>query len=248
MRHSPYIYKLDKLFVFEIGFFYDLLHGFVNVAFFFAAKILQINGFAVFENHVCLFNPGKMIFPDVTGVVDRHGNDGASRFLCDLKTAAVEGEKFVRAGTAAPFGEDADGDAGFYLLYCLENGFHALLDVLSVKEKAVQILHPVRQKRNFQHADLCDIPCRSGDAYIGYDNIKITSVVTDVKYRGILRDIFFPDHRDGHASQKENTAESPVYNGERARVFGGLVAFSEEVFYNQKRGTEDQEQYNKYDN
>lgn len=230
-RHSPYICKLDKVFIFEIGFFYDFLHGFVNVAFFFAAKILQINGLAVFENHVCLFNPGKMIFPDVTGVVDRHGNDGASRFLSDLKTAAVEGEKFVRAGTAAPFGENADGDAGFYFCYCLKDSFHALLDILSVKEKAVQIFHPAGQERDFQHADLCDISCGSGNAHIGYDNIEITSVVADVKDGGVFRDIFFTDHRDGYAGQEQDAAEGPVDNGKRALVFGGPIVLSEEIFY-----------------
>ena len=90
-----------------------------------------------------------MGFPDLVGVVDAYGDDGTAGFLRNFKTAAVEGKKGVRFTAAAPFGENTDGDAGFYFFHCGENGFHALFDIISVKKETVQVFHPVGEKRYF---------------------------------------------------------------------------------------------------
>ena len=141
--------KSDQLFIFKIHFFDDGKHRIVDMALFFFVKLFHIDGLAVFYDNMSLSDPGKMLFPDVTGVVDAYGNDGTAGLLCNFKAAAMERQKFVRFHAAASLGEDADGDAGFYLFHRFENGFHSLLDVLSVKEEAVQIFHPVGQKRHF---------------------------------------------------------------------------------------------------
>lgn len=53
---------------------------------------------------------------------------------------------------------------------------------LAVKEQAVQIFHPVAEKRDFQHLQLGNIAGRAGNAYVSHKDVKITPVV--FRYRG----------------------------------------------------------------
>lgn len=215
------------------------------MAFLVFVKVFYVDGLAVLDDHMGLFDPGQMSLPDLIRIIDTYGDNRTPGLFCDLEASAVEGEKFVRLGAAASLGEDADGDAGFHFFDCFQDGFHPLLDIFSVQKEAVQIFHPVRQERNLKHINFCDIACGPGNAHIGHNDVEIASVVAYVEYGSVLRDILFADHGDGHTGQKENAAEGPVDNGKRASVLGGSVMLSEEIFHDQKRNTENQEQDNK---
>ena len=140
---SARIIYLYEFLILEVHFLDDRQHRVVYAAFLVFVEIFCVDGFAVFDDDMGLFDLRQMGFPDLICVVDAYGYDGTAGFLCDLKAAAVERQKRVRLGAAASFGEDTDGDAGFYFFHCGENGFHALLDIISVKKETVQVFHPV---------------------------------------------------------------------------------------------------------
>lgn len=237
--------NLHEGFIPEVHFFNNGQYHVVDVAFLVFVKVFDVYGPAVLNDHMGLFDPRQMGLPDLIRIINTYGDNGTPGFFRDLKAAAVEGKKFIRLGAAASFGEDADRDAGFYFFDCLQNGLHPLLDILSVQKETVQIFHPVGQKRHLKHINFGDIACGSGNAHVGHNDIKIASVIAYVEYGSILRDILFTDYGNGYAGQKKDAAKSPVDNGKGAFVLGGPVAFSEEIFHDQKRNTENQEQNDK---
>lgn len=128
---------LYQLFIFKVHFFYDFLYGYADTAFFCLIEFCHINGFAVFDDYMSLFDPGEMILPDLAGVVDTHGYDGTTCLLGDLKASTVERKKNIRFRAAGALRENADGDTGVHLFDSFQNCLHSLFDICPVKKKTV---------------------------------------------------------------------------------------------------------------
>ena len=91
---------------------------------------------------------------------------------------------------------DADGDAGFDLFNSGKDGFQSLFDILTIQKQAMQIAHPVGKKRISFHFFLCNITGTDRAATVGKYNVKVASVITNIKDWCVFWDIFFTDYRD----------------------------------------------------
>ena len=181
-----------------------------------------------------------MIFKYVPGIINRHGNDGAACFSGNLKTPFVELHKGMIHPVSGSFGEDADRSAGFHILNSGQNRFQPLFYVVSIQKKAVKIPHPVSQKRPSEHFFFGDISREAGNTRVGDYNVKIASVVSDIKNRRILWDIFFAPYVKANPGEKQDHPKSPLYNDKRAFILEGHIIFSDEPFGDQNGNTQNQ--------
>ena len=129
----------------------------------FFAQFIRIDWFAVFYHNFGRRHFREVCLEDVCGVADRDRDDRAFCLGCNLKASFVEREhvQFIFVSVSGSFGEDTDGDAGFYFVYCCKDGLESLFDVFSVKEETVEIAHPCGQERNFFHFFFGNIACGS---------------------------------------------------------------------------------------
>ena len=154
-----------------------------------------------------------MCLKDFSGVVHSHRNDRASGFAGDFETSFMERKELqlVCICVSSTFREDTDGDAGFYFFDCGQDSFQSLFDIFSVKEQTVKIAHPVGKKRVTLHFFLGDVTGAERAAAVAEHNVKIASMVSDVKHRCIFRNIFFTDDRHLRAGFPQNQFEYSLY-------------------------------------
>ena len=93
-----------------------------------------------------LFDLGNMILKDLGGIVDGHGNNGTACLFRNLEASLMKFHKGIVYPVSGSLRENADGNTGFYLFNGSQYGFQPLLNILSVKEKAVN--NESRSKRN----------------------------------------------------------------------------------------------------
>lgn len=164
----------------------------------FFTQFIWIDWFAVFYYDFGRFHFREMGFEDVCRIVDSDRDDRAFSLGCDLEASLMEWKhvQFVFVSVSGSLREDADGDAGLYLIYCCEDGFQTLFDVFSVKEEAVKVAHPGGQQRDFFHFFFGNVACADRAAGVGEKDVEVASVVADVQDWGVFWNVFFSDHGD----------------------------------------------------
>ena len=152
-----------------------------------------------------------MCLKNFCGIVHRHRDDRTSGFAGNFETSLMERKEFqfILVFVPGSFWEDADGDAGFDLFNSGKDGFQSLFDILTIQKQAMQIAHPVGKKRISFHFFLCNITGTDRAATVGKYNVKVASVITNIKDWCVFWDIFFTDYRDlgsGFPQNKLKTA------------------------------------------
>jgi hypothetical protein len=124
------------------------------------------------------------------------------------------------------FRENTDGDAVLDMVDAGKDGFHTFLDVISVEEQTVKASHPDGEKRHFFHFLFGDITGWSWNSDICKDDVKETAMVGYIQDRLILWHVLFTDNSNLGATEKDNTAEGPIYNCKAATVFDLYIKFT----------------------
>lgn len=70
--------RLHGRFIFKIHGLNDGKNRIVDVAFLFFVEVFYVDGGAVLDNDVGLFDPREMGLPDLVGIVDADGDDGTA--------------------------------------------------------------------------------------------------------------------------------------------------------------------------
>ena len=200
------------MFVFFYGFQNDLLCIFPKMSLVVFVQFFYINRFTVFHYYMTGFDLWKMCLKDFCGMIHGNGNNGTVGFAGNLKASFVEGKKFclILCLVSGSFRKDADGNSGFDFVNGSQDGLQSLLDVLTVKEQAVEILHPVGQKRDLFHFFFCDIAGTDRAAAVGKKDIKIASVISDVKNRSVFWNIFFSNDCDPGSGNPQDKFEGSL--------------------------------------
>ena len=187
---------LGKRFILYQHLMNNILRVFSDMFFIFFAQLIRVDWLAVFYHNFCRFYFRKVGFEDIGRIADCDRNDRAFCFCSDLEASFMEWEhiELVLVSVSGPFREDTDGNSGFYFIDRCQDGFQTLFDIFSVKEKAVKVMHPCRQERDFLHFFFGNVACADRAAGIGKKNVEVASVVADIKYRCVLWHIFFSDH------------------------------------------------------
>ena len=210
--------------------------------FIFFTQFIWIDWFAVFYYDFGRFHFREMGFEDVCRIVDSDRDDRAFSLGCDLEASLMEWKhvQCVFVSVSGSLREDADGDAGLYLIYCCEDGFQTLFDVFSVKEETVKVAHPGGQQRNFLHFFFCNIAGTNRTAGVSKKNVKVTSVVADIEYWRIFWHIFFTDHSDFGTGDPEDKAKYCLDDAEGADILFHRREFTDDPFYQKDGNGENQ--------
>lgn len=148
--------------------------------------------------------------------------------------------QFIFIFISGSLGENTDGDSGFHFIYCCQDGLKSLFNILSVQKQAVQITHPVRQKRDFFHFFFRNVSGADGTAGISQQDIEVASVIADIKYRSILRDIFLTDHSDFRSGNPQDKAEHKLNNAQGTDILRHRCELPDDPFYQKDRDRKDQ--------
>ena len=181
-----------------------------------------------------------MVFKYRSGVYNGHGNDGNACFLRNLKAALVEGEESILCFIPCALREDTDGDTVFGFFDGLQDRLKSGLDILTIQEETVQILHPDIQQGPFQHFFFGNVAGRSGNADVGQDHIEKAAVIAYIQYRGIGGNIFLADGDHFGTRQADDLTECPVDNGQGTAVLQVRVELADDLFHQHKRCGQDQ--------
>ena len=184
-------------------------------------KFFYIDRFTVFQNNMCGFDLWHMCLKNFCGIVHRHRDDRTSGFAGNFETSLMERKEFqfILVFVPGSFWEDADGDAGFDLFNSGKDGFQSLFDILTIQKQAMQIAHPVGKKRISFHFLLCNITGTDRAATVGKYNVKVASVITNIKDWCVFWDIFFTDYRDLGSGFPQNKFKNCLDNTKRADLF-----------------------------
>ena len=187
---------LGKGFILYQHLMNNILRVFSDMFFIFFTQLIRVDWLAVFYHNFCRFYFREVGFEDIGRIADCDRNDRAFCFCSDLEASFMEWEhiELVLVSVSGSFREDTDGNSGFYFIDRCQDGFQTLFDIFSVKEKAVKVMHPCGQERDFFHFFFGNVACADRAAGIGKKNVKVASVVADIKYRCVLWHIFFSDH------------------------------------------------------
>ena len=169
-----------------------------------------------------------MIFKNGGGIVQGDGDNGTAAFFRDLEAPGMKRQKGVCRLVAGSLGEDADGDAAFYLIDGGKDGFRPLLDVIPIQEQAVQITHPAGQKGDLLHLHLRHITGGPGNPHIGHENIKKTPVVADVEHGPVPGNPLLADVGDLRPGGAQAETECPVHNSQAASVLYVHIEFADD--------------------
>lgn len=131
----------------------NILRVFSDMFFIFFAQLIRVDWLAVFYHNFCRFYFREVGFEDIGRIADCDRNDRAFCFCSDLEASFMEWEhiELVLVPVSGSFREDTDGNSGFYFIDRCQDGFQTLFDIFSVKEKAVKVMHPCGQERDFFH-------------------------------------------------------------------------------------------------
>lgn len=205
-------------------------------------KFFYIDRFTVFQNNMCGFDLWHMCLKNFCGIVHRHRDDRTSGFAGNFETSLMERKEFqfILVFVPGSFREDADGDAGFDLFNSGKDGFQSLFDILSVKEEAVEVTHPVGKQRVTFHFFLCNITGTDRAAAVGQQNVKITSVIRHIENSLIFRDILFTDDGDLGTCDPQDKFKYGLYHTQRADILGHWREFADDPFHQKNRDRQHQ--------
>ena len=147
---------------------------------------------------------------------------------------------FVSIFVSGSFREDAHGNAGFYIVCRLKDGFQPLFDVFSVKEEAVEITHPVGKQRITFHFFFGNITGTDRAAAVGQQNVKITSVVCHIENGLIFRNIFFTDDGDFGTSDPQDKFKYGLYHTQGTDILGHWRELADDPFHQKNRDRQHQ--------
>ena len=189
IRHSPCqtrgcALELHQLFIFYKHFFDDILCISTKMTLCITVKFRRDDRFAVFNDNMCRCHFGKIGLPDIGGIADRYRDDRTFCPGCDLKASVMEWQHIQLIGifVSGSLGEDADRNAGFYIVGSLEDGFKSLFDIFPVKEETVEIAHPVGEQRIMLHFLLGNIAGADRTAAVGEQDVEIAPVVCYIEF------------------------------------------------------------------
>ena len=114
-------------------------------------------------------------------------------FVAILSSVFKRQHSELLAPVSGAFGKDADGDAIFNIVNCLENCLEPFFRVRPVEEETVQASHPGGKSGIFLHFLLRNITGWPFASAVGQKNIKIAAMVADKQNR-LIRYIFLADH------------------------------------------------------
>ena len=200
--------------------------------FIFFTQFVRVYGFAVFYNDVNRCDLREMSLEHFCRVVHGNGNDGAVCFSSDPEAAFVERKhiQFIRIGISGTFRENTDGNAGFYFFDGFQDGFKPLFNILSVKKQTVEIFHPVGKQRIPFHFFFGYIAGPDGAAAVGKQDVKVASVISDIEYRCVFGDVFFPDDGYFHTCDPQNKFKDCLNDSEGTDILFHWGDFSDDPF------------------
>ena len=233
---------LGKRFILYQHLMNNILRVFSDMFFIFFAQLIRVDWLAVFYHNFCRFYFREVGFEDIGRIADCDRNDRAFCFCSDLEASFMEWEhiELVLVSVSGSFREDTDGNPGFYFIDCCQDGFQTLFDIFSVKEKAVKVMHPCGQERDFFHFFFGNVACADRAAGIGKKNVKVASVVADIKHWRIFWHIFFSDHCDFGAGNPEDEAKYCLDDPKRADILCHRRKFAYDPFDQKNRNGQDQ--------
>ena len=132
-----------------------------------------------------------MVFKYRRRIVNSYRDNRATGFFGDFETAVMKRQESIIDMIPCSFRENADRDTGFDIFDTGKYGFQTFFDVFAVKEKAVQVAHPVSKQWVTLHFFFGNITGWAGNADICKDDIKITAVVCNVENGFVKGDVFF---------------------------------------------------------
>lgn len=203
-------------------------------------QFIWVDRFPILQDDVGLPYHGKMAFKDGDRIIHADGDDGTAGFFRDLKRTAVKGQQTqLLTGIAGPLRKDTDGDPVLDIVDGLKDGLQTFLGVVPVQKEAVDPLHPVPQQGIAQHLFFGDIPGQPSASGIGKENVKITSVITNVQDR-LIRYVFLPDHGDLRSGDEQHKFKGSLHQAQTLVISGLLVETAEDSFEKQDRNAQDQ--------
>lgn len=179
----------------------------------------------------------EVCFPDFCGIAYGNRDDRTLRLGSDLKAAFMERKhiQLICIFVARSFRENTDGDAGLYFFHSSQDSLQPLLDIISVKKKAVKIFHPDGKQRNFFHFFFGNIAGTDGTAAVGQEDVKITPVIAYVQDRGVLWYILFSYNGYPCSGEPENEAKNSLDNPKRTEILLHGGKFADDPLNNEKR-------------
>ena len=96
------------------------------------------------------------------------------------------------------------------------------------------------KKRNFSHGVFGNVTGESRTSGISDNNVKITSMISDIKNRNIFWNISSPITVSLTPQIKHNHTECPLHHAKTADIGGMAVAFTDNPFYKENWNTKNQ--------
>ena len=205
-------------------------------------QFVQVNGLLELDDDSGFPNPGQMVLEYGGRVENHHGDYGHAAFFRNLEAALVERKECVIYPVAGSLRENAEGGAAFDLFHAFQDCLQPFLDIVPVKEEAVDCLHPVLQQYPPEHLFLRHIPGDAGKMGIGEHDIEIAAVVAHVEDGAVGGDIFRTPDNQLRAGEKGDAAESPAYDCLCRPVFAAGIGLSDEPQHQQRRYAKHQKQ------
>ena len=154
-----------------------------------SVQLIHIDRLAILNDYMTRLYLWKVRLPQIHRTGNSHWDNRAFGAGGNLETALMEWKKIGLFFILIPCAlrENTDGNSGFYLLNSCKDGLQALLDICTVKEKTVQILHPAGKKRYLFKLFFGYIAGKDRTSGVCKGNVKKAAVIANVKDRCVLR-------------------------------------------------------------
>lgn len=215
----PAVLSQCSLCLYKLLIFYDHLREnfsvvFAHAFFLFLRELIPVDRFSVFDDNVLWLYLRQMLLEDCSGIVEGDGDDRDFAPLRDFEAAVVEGSQLgFLTLVARSFRENEDRDP--FLPRHFRSGhdcFHALTQILAVKEKAVQEHHIPGEERPFLERFFRYVSCLTLHLTVAYDDIEEALMVPDEKDSLVIRDVVKTEGRQLHSRHVPDYAERTLHD------------------------------------